>query len=357
MLLALALQVCACGPSSDVTFEARAWPAADALFRQDPRWLGADAAYSVDLGGDRVLWLFGDTFVATSDKHIRAESRMIRNTVAIQTGRDPTAATMAFRWRETNGEPDAFFPNEADAWYWPMHGVMVDGVLVLALVRVIETPGVGLGFEVDGWRLVRVAQPEQDPAAWQLEWTTPPTSPAAITPGLAFTVVGDHVVSMALQQPGGHSGHLVRWTPAELAQGDLTTGRWWQGSERGWTAADDTRPVTVLADAGTEASLHFDPDLQRFVYIRSEGFGASTLVAHTARSVEGPWSEATELFVPPESKRADAFVYAGKGHPELLGADLVVTYVANTMADFNVLVNDDSLYYPRFVRVTMRRED
>jgi hypothetical protein len=39
-------------------------PEADRLFHSDPRWLGADAAFSIDLGGGRVWWLFGDSFVA-----------------------------------------------------------------------------------------------------------------------------------------------------------------------------------------------------------------------------------------------------------------------------------------------------
>ena len=53
----------------------------------------------------------------------------------------------------------------------------------------------------------------------------------------------------------------------------------------------------------------------------------------------------------PESQLQDAFVYAGKAHPELIGADLVATYAANSF-DFSELVADPSLYYPRFVRVS-----
>jgi hypothetical protein len=41
-----------------------AWPEAGELFHSDPRWLGADAAFSIDLGQGRVLWMFNDTFVA-----------------------------------------------------------------------------------------------------------------------------------------------------------------------------------------------------------------------------------------------------------------------------------------------------
>lgn len=37
---------------------ASGWPEADLLFHKDAHWVGADDAYSVDLGGGRVLWLF-----------------------------------------------------------------------------------------------------------------------------------------------------------------------------------------------------------------------------------------------------------------------------------------------------------
>jgi hypothetical protein len=43
-------------------------------------------------------------------------------------------------------------------------------------------------------------------------------------------------------------------------------------------------------------------------------------------------------------------IYAGKAHPELTGADLVVTYATNT--DWERCLDDPSLYYPRFLKVT-----
>ncbi|HEU4418198.1 MAG TPA: hypothetical protein VFT55_04625, partial [Planctomycetota bacterium] len=86
----------ACAAPAAVVWEAEPWPVADALFQDDPHWLGGDAAYSVDLGGDRILWLFGDSFVATGDRSDRTASVMVRNTVAVQRGRDPVRATLAF---------------------------------------------------------------------------------------------------------------------------------------------------------------------------------------------------------------------------------------------------------------------
>src|SRR6187402_497960 len=57
------------------------WPEADALFRRDPRWLGGDAAITVALGGERVLWLFGDSFIAHPGERSRERARMVRNSV------------------------------------------------------------------------------------------------------------------------------------------------------------------------------------------------------------------------------------------------------------------------------------
>ena len=79
--------------------QATSWNEADQLFRRDPRWLGGDGAYSVDLGGERVLWLFGDSFIADRKAVARNASQIVRNSVAIQTGYDPSKASVKFYWR------------------------------------------------------------------------------------------------------------------------------------------------------------------------------------------------------------------------------------------------------------------
>jgi hypothetical protein len=116
VLLSLILSLGACGrtpapgpavvevPSSDL-IRAQPWSAADALFRTNRKWLGADGAYSIDLGDGRVLWLFGDTFISTSFLNTRRIAKMVRNSVGIQSGYDPSAASMVFTWRKEGGQP------------------------------------------------------------------------------------------------------------------------------------------------------------------------------------------------------------------------------------------------------------
>jgi len=141
---------------------------------------------------------------------------------------------------------------------------------------------------------------------------------------------------------------LARWSSAEFAAGTLTSPQWWTGG--GWTEHADLSgpPAVVIADAATEFSIS-----PGWLQVQTLGFGATTIGVRTAEEPEGPWSSPVEVFRPPESDREDAFVYAGKGHPELAGADLVVTYAANAW-DFGDLIADPTLYYPPFVRFTLR---
>src|SRR5262245_16795073 len=79
--------------------EARPWEEADQLFRSDLRWRGGDVAYSIDLGHERVLWLFGDSFIADKPGGVRSASHMVHNGIAIETGYDPSKASLKFYWR------------------------------------------------------------------------------------------------------------------------------------------------------------------------------------------------------------------------------------------------------------------
>jgi len=327
-------------------WRAEAWPEADRLFHQDPRWLGADAAFSVDLGGQRVLWLFGDTFIADAAGKPRSESRMLRNTIAVQTGRDPSRARMSFHWQPG---PASWLAEQGEHWFWPQHGVRIPGAaLILFFSRVRATPGVGLGFCADGWTAVAIDRPDEDPQRWTPRSLAPAELPPGLVPAQGLFLQGEHVYGLAIREPGDHAGFALRIPVEALARGELSALELWTG--RWERTRRELQPLAVIADAAPELSLHFDARLQRFVHLRTLGFGATTLGISTAPSLIGPWSAPLRVYTPPESARAGAFVYAGKAHPELEGADLVATYAANSF-DFATLVADTTLYYPRFVRL------
>lgn len=269
---------------------------------------------------------------------------MVRNSVAVQTGADPITAGIQFAW---GAGPSSFFPEQADRWLWPLQGARIGDVLILFFSQVKATPNDGLGFAGDGWRAVRIDNSDADPKDWHQQLLTLAGAPAGISVGTAVLVEGDFVYALCASDSNDHSGFLARWKSSELAAGNLDALEWWDGTAYRAGAT----PAKVL-EAGPECSLHHDAKLQKYVHVRSDGFGQSTIVMSTADKLEGPWSSPRAVFTPPEDDRDKPFVYAAKAHPELGGDALAVTYVSNTFADFSVLVNDTSIYYPRFVRLT-----
>jgi hypothetical protein len=97
-----------------------------------------------------------------------------------------------------------------------------------------------------------------------------------------------------------------------------------------------------------------DPDGTGFIEVTTVGFGAADLVMRRAQKLTGPWSPSQIVYRPPESDAPDAFVYAGKSHAELTGADLILTYAANGF-DEDHIAQDMTRYFPRFVRVDLHK--
>jgi hypothetical protein len=346
-------------PPSDevqVRLEAEPWPAMDELFRRDARWLGGDAVWSIELGPDRILWLFGDSFVATSAARLRRESVMVRNAIAIQRGLDPATATLAFAWQENGGKPSAFFAApDATAWYWPGHGAMVDGELLLFRWRIGPFDG-GLGFQGLGWDAVVVTNPDAEPAQWHVV----PCAVSAELPrtmGCAVVVDATHVYAFATGLDRPEHMQLARWPRAAVRARDLSRPEW-SVSGRGFVAEadlDSAGPSDVAAFGQTEFTVLPCPAVAPFLAVHTEGFGASTLAWQRSPRLDGGWSGAHTFWRPPECDRKGILVYAAKAHPMLArdGTDLVVSYSTNH-SSFATLVDDPSLYFPRFLRCRWR---
>ena len=322
----------------------------DAAFHQDPRWLGGDGAYTIDLADGRVLWLFGDSFIATSDAHVRTEATMVRNSVAVMDGADLATAAMTFAWRDSS-VPASFFPEAGDHWFWPADGVRVPGgSLTIFLNEQMATPGQGLGFAAAGYRAMRVVDPSGPPATWTLEPVATVPAPQDPSASIACSAVdGDHLVALVTDSDA-HHGRLARW-PLDAA--DLTAPEWWDGDRWRAQSALTRPPAIVIDDGASECSLHLDGG--HWLYIASQGFGATTIVVRDALSIEGPWSAPGTIFTPPESSAPDAFVYAGKAHPMLTGKGLLITYADNsfTFGDLLDPARAATLYWPHVAEVVL----
>jgi hypothetical protein len=342
---------------------AEAWPEADALFRQDPGWLGGDAAISVPLASERVLWLFGDSFVRSlptdgTPPEGREDTEMVRNSVAIQSGLDPSRASMTFfTGHDSDGAPRSFFPEEGELWHWPQQGIVLDGELTIFLyalsAKAAPEDGSGgsanaLGFRYQHWLAVRVENPEMDPPAWRMRHLPVPDTGTIAMLGAALFEQDDYVYAYGVSAVGDHALYLVRWSRSEFVRGDLTRPELW--SEPGGQFARG--PPAIVAEGGqTEFSVLPRPK-GRYLLLQTRGFGAAHIEMRVAERPGGPFEHPVALYRPPEAERHQVLVYSVRAHPEQQGADLVLTYATNTL-DAATLFGDLSLYFPRFVRVTL----
>jgi hypothetical protein len=335
-------------------FEAAAWREADQLFRGDPHWRGADVASSVDLGGGRTLWLFGDTWIDPSGHGTRQGAHMVSNSLGVQEGSDPSRARMSFHWgRAADGSPDAFFPDRDGESLWFGSGVRVEDRLVLFLGRTVRNTGSGLGFDHVAWTAMLVENPDDEPPAWQIRALTTPSNPFGVLVGFAASFrVGDQVYALGSPNPlKTHPIFAVRWPVHQVRQGELADPEWWAGDRVGWVA--DTSSVQrwpLFDQAQTELTVHHDPATGRLLAVHTQGFGSADIVMRAAPTLTGPWSAPRMIYRPPEYYRHQVMIYAGKAHPHLAGADLALTYATNSFrfADHA----DPAIYFPRFVRLS-----
>ncbi len=350
VVVATALLVACAGAPVTTPPSASAWPEADALFHRDPAWRGGDAAYSIDLGGSRTLWLFGDSFIARPGSDGRRGCAMVRNSIAVQEGTDPSRADITFHWRGTPDAPASWLPEDGDVWHWPLAGVRVDDAVTVFCTRVRRTQGDGpFAFRAVGWTAFALRDLGRPPAEWRCERLATFAAPFPVVVGTALVAHLDHVYAYALQEPGDHAVYLLRWPRRAFAAGQLNAPQWFDaGAWRPHTTLTRA-PTPVLAAGAPEFSVSA---IERgFVMVQSLGFGATDLALRTAPAPEGPWSEPRVVFRPPESGLDGLFVYAGKAHPQLSGGDLIATYASNAW-DFGRAVADETLYFPRFVRVS-----
>ena len=222
-LLGMAAVGCSNGaPATTATL----WPEADQLFHTDSRWIGGDGAYSVDLGAGRVLWLFGDSFIAETPARVRDEAFMVRNSVAIQTGYDPSRAFMRFYWLREDDHPRSFIPEDGKEWYWPVHGLRVDDSVVLFYERVRTPAGNPSGFESAGWTAVRVDDPDDEPSAWTLEPTHKPKDDHGVQLGSAVLREGEFAYVYGERSTAASAWWLPSVARAAASARRVSAGAW-----------------------------------------------------------------------------------------------------------------------------------
>jgi hypothetical protein len=327
----------------------------------DRKWRGADAAYSVPLSPSKTLWLYGDTWITPPESSGRKEGLMIRNSLAIQTLDPRGTGAVKFFWRTESGLPAAaFVPSSGPGWLWPLSGLRIGGTLYVFFTQLIGSKS-GLGFASYRSLLLIISNPDDPPERWQTRQVEIPFFQHGETGGLEFGIAnlvkGDFAYVYGVREDwkqgiGGRSIILARTPVDALSQPDFSAWRFY--SSEAWTD-DLTKAAALFTEAGAEMSVSYLAGIKRFAAVYSLVFSPE-IVVRLASRLEGPWEKPIALYKCPElSWNKRYFCYAGKAHRELATTpdELIITYAANSK-DFGDHFRDLRLYWPRFLRVTVK---
>jgi hypothetical protein len=132
---------------------------------------------------ERYVWLFGDTFVGTSNGKKRLEVAMISNSVAVSEVADGRIVNMDFYWRSTaEGEPCGVFECQrvGNTSLWPVSGLSVqtdDGLKSVVLAqrtKVLSANSRATGLVTESLRFtlvdmvaLRIDNPTESPLSWR----------------------------------------------------------------------------------------------------------------------------------------------------------------------------------------------
>jgi len=355
-LLVLTVAGCAATPSTeshaqrDLVIAVEPWPEANLLFKKDARWLGGDGASSVDLGNERVLWLFGDSFIGRGESRNRDDAFIVRNSIALQQGYDPSSATIDFYWDERGEEPRSFFPGSGNRWVWPGSGIRI-GDMVLLFFMEIEESGGEFGFEPRGWKAALIDNPDDEPSRWSTGWLEAPQNDFNVIVGSGGALkMGDYLYVFGTDSKR-YDVYPLRWNLASAMGGDLSDPQWWVAESRAWISQAELEgpPSPAFPEGQVECTVHYEPSLRLFLQIQTGALYEPDMLCRWAPSVTGPWTEPKPFHRPREFYTPGLLIYAGKAHPALAGGEVVLTYNVNSLESAQVL-RDQDIYYPLFLR-------
>ena len=164
-----------------------------------------------------------------------------------------------------------------------------------------------------------IENPDAEPTDWKMKTVMQDDSKVMV--GSAVIQQGNYIyVYCESEDVPLHDIFLARWKAVDFAASKFGGLEWWNGG--GWSARENRKPV--MHEVSSELSVQANPR-GGFIEVNSQGWGASDIVMRKAPKLEGPWSDAIKIYHPPEGDRPHVLTYAGKAHPELRGADLIIT--------------------------------
>jgi hypothetical protein len=307
------------------------------------RWTGADSAYSLELPGGRTAWIYSDTFLGeVTETHGRPlDSPFIHNSIIVEQGGELTTYTGG-----TVAAPESLVKvaggDESQNWYWFGDATVHDDELQVTLLEFEKT-----GTGVFDFAFAGTAVATFDVTTLVLE-SVDPVATTNIHWGSAIVEEGGYAYVYGVEDLQAQKfAHLAR-----VAGGDLADGTWEYLGDAGWST-DPAASKRLLEGVSNEFSVHrYQGGYALVTGDATEALSAS-IVMYRSASLEGPFTNKTELYRTPETG-GNVFTYNAKAHPQLgNGHTLLISYNVNSFDTNDLYVEVDN-YRPRYVEVDVK---
>ncbi len=335
--------------------------------------IGQDGAYSIPLG-DGLLFYFGDTLIG---KRREGESlwypdgkavgpydmsgkagivKMINNTGLICTDKSGELGLDQFNYiLDAEGQIKNLIPLDEDEhpdWYriWCLHGIKIREKIYLFFVKVhmledgvfpvnfeIEGSGMAVGTKED-WHFKRIIH-EGSSVLWKKDQPVFSSAVVKDTTGEYLYLYG-----VLRDVAGVQQCYLARVKPEKIEC--LEHYEYYTNTSSRWskTVSD---AVPVMSGMPNELSVSFNEYLGCYLAVHSLDL-TGQIVARTADSLWGPWSEPVKLWQVETERTIDlpypVLIYAGKEHPGLADQNGKVIYI--TYVEFEE-------YYPHLIQIEL----
>lgn len=355
---------------------------ANSALRSAMLWRGADGAMTIRLASGKVLWLFGDTWINTRQKH-SLRLKMVNNTVAIQESEYVTPPPGSLDWKSFDTvvmddsrwsfwfkgsfkKPTSIFiAAEKGSYYWPGCGVKYGDKLFLLLkkIRIKDDPNPLFQFDWYADDILIVSNPDDPPNVWKYVVCNVSRPQHEIQFGLACTADQRYLYSVCFleEKPNTAKRTILARTPLEKLE-YVSSDSWEYYCDSsnidGAWQADFRNAKNIIPDCGPEVSLFFHKGLKCFVAVYQPPLSPQVKL-RVSRKFEGPWSEALNIFTVPERRLKDgktALTYAAKAHESLsTGNTIGFSYCENPGGIEQHIANPD-VYFPTVRTFTIAPE-
>ncbi|MET0144371.1 MAG: hypothetical protein ABW328_06250, partial [Ilumatobacteraceae bacterium] len=323
--------------------------------------IGLDYQHVYDLGGDRRLWLFQDTFLdpyATATSLDRAS--FAHNVAMVQRG-----SCFALLHRGTATAPTSFEPGAGERtlarWFWPLGGETAGGQLRIFWVEMTKTPDPqppdGLGWVPAGTWLATY-----DAATLaRVDFRPAPSSGVAPIYGYAVATDAEHTYLFGntfdqnLAHQGGYHACPCSSTAMFLARvprGQLDAVPEYRTST-GWSS--DPTTATAIVDR-----FHAENPMQpRFLggqwvaATKVDGYWGDDLVIDVADQPWGPWTTVSRRPLVPRGADPAMNTYHAYLMPWLADGGLVVSASQNARNMLRDAWPHPERYRPQFLSVPL----